>query len=422
MLTFWLLASTLVVIALAFVLPPLFGLRKAADVARDDVNVSIFRQRLTTLDAQVDAGELEPAARDQAELEWKRTLLEDVGDGEPGADQPGTRGSPIIATVVAVLIPLLASGLYLAYGSPGAVYTDAEMASDGASPGADPAVAVSDQDLPSVADMVGRLETRLQANPGDAEGWVMLGRSFLVLKQFDKARDALVRADAVRPNHAVTLLTLAEVIAGINGDQLAGEPAALIKRAVSLEPNLPHALWLAGFAALSEGEPAAAVAYWQRLSASGSVGAEQVERLQSLIAFAQGRAGAGAQPSGTEFQVEPVTQPGLRVFVSIADQLIGRVDEGATVFVFARALEGPPMPLAVARLTPAQLPTEVLLDDSMAMMAERRLSAFSQVVVGARISASGNALPSSRDLQGLSGVVSVAAGEPVAVVINSVVP
>ena len=428
MLTFWFLTSTLVVISLAFVLPPLFGRSSGSEVTRDDINIAIFHQRMLELDNQVKSGELTVDASEQAELEWRRTLLRDVGTEETDVDPSAARRLPVVATLVAVAVPLLASGLYLAYGTPSAMLVSGPTVDQRVTQNAVTAP-VAEQELPSVGDMVARLESRLQANPDDAEGWLMLGRSFATLEQLDKARTALARADAIRPDHASTLLTLAEVIAAINGDKLAGEPVALITRAVNLEPELPRALWLAGFAALTEGNKEEAVNYWQRLSSSTSLSAEQTQRLQGLIAFAKGEVDTAAQSSTSAAAPKPAPEQtiaassvALRVFVSVADELLGKVKAHATVFVFARAVNGPPMPLAAARLTASDLPAEVVLDDSMAMMPAHRLSAYPEVVVGARISTSGGPIASSGDFQGISDTVSVAKTESVAVVIDSVVP
>ena len=134
-----------------------------------------------------------------------------------------------------------------------------------------------------------------------------------------------------------------------------------------------------------------------------------------------GAAGAAGEPSAAAPPQSAAT-PGLDVRVSLAPELAGRMPPTTTVFVFARAAAGPPMPLAVQRLRLADLPATVRLDDSMAMMPQMRLSSFPQVVVGARVSPSGQAMPQPGDLEGATGPVSGTGSGTVSVAIDRVRP
>jgi cytochrome c-type biogenesis protein CcmH len=242
------------------------------------------------------------------------------------------------------------------------------------------------------------------------------------MDRFAEARDALLEADKRSADDPMTLVALAEVEAGINGNNLAGRPAELIKRALENDPNFPRALWLAGFAALQEGGSAAAVGYWERILEQGGLGEEDARQIEQVIAQARGAPLVTAETAPAAEAKTPA--PGgvrLAVRVSIAPELKSKASSADTLFVFARAVEGPRMPLAIVRKTADELPLEVTLDDSMAMAPQMKLSAFSSVVIGARVSKSGNATPQSGDLSGVSAVVSPSQAATVNVVIDQVV-
>jgi cytochrome c-type biogenesis protein CcmH len=254
--------------------------------------------------------------------------------------------------------------------------------------------------------MVGRLAARLRDNPEDAEGWKLLGRSYAALGRFGEAADAYAKAAMRTPRDPQLLIDFADVLAMARGQRLAGEPEKLVQRALEIDPQNLKGLALAGTAAFERKDFAQAAAYWQRMLPLVPADSEDARVIQQNVAEARELAGSTKSLQGT---------------VSLSPGLKGRAAPDDVVFVFARAAEGPPMPLAVARTRVKDLPYSFRLDDSMAMTPAMKLSAFARVVVGARVSKSGNAAAQPGDLQGASAPVANDAGE-VRVVIDRVVP
>jgi cytochrome c-type biogenesis protein CcmH len=253
--------------------------------------------------------------------------------------------------------------------------------------------------------MVERLAAKLKDKPDDVEGWKMLGRSYGALGRFPVAAEAYAKAAARAPRDADLLVDFADVLAMANGQRLAGDPEKLIERALQIDPKNLKGLALAGTAAFNRGDFAGAAARWERMLALLPADSEDARVIRDNIEQARAKAGAAVKLAGT---------------VSLSPKLKGRAAPDDTVFIFARAAEGPRVPLAVLRKKVRDLPASFSLDDSMAMAPGARLSGFPRVVVGARISKSGNAVPQPGDLQGSSAeVANDAAG--VKVMIDAVV-
>jgi cytochrome c-type biogenesis protein CcmH len=419
---FWIVVVIMLGAALAFIVPPLLREGRSAGVGREEANIAVYRDRRAQLARAHGNGELDAEAYEEACRELEVELLAGT-HAAPAAEVESRKTHPAVAVVVAIVVPVAAFGLYLVLGSPAALLMDrpgaATRASAAPRAAGDPA---SQQAARSVEEMVDGLAKRLQANPEDANGWLMLGRSYAAMNRLSEARAALREAEKRRPEDPPTLVALAEVEAGINGNNLAGRPAELIKRALEYDPNFPQALWLAGFAALHQGDSAAAVGYWERILAQGVLADEDAERIRQAIAQARGAPPVAALTTPAK-EAEPSASGGARVAVkvSIAPELESKVSSGDALFVFARAAEGPRMPLAIVRKSATELPLEVSLDDSMAMSPQMKLSTFPSVVVGARVSRSGDAIPQSGDLSGVSAVVSPSQGTTVNVVIDQVV-
>ncbi len=274
--------------------------------------------------------------------------------------------------------------------------------------------------------MLGQLKARLAQQPDDADRWAMLGRSYLVLGRHADAVPALERLRVLRPGDAQALVDLADAKAMLAGRQLKGEPEQLIARALELDPRNLKALALAGTVAFDKGDYATAVRHWQNaVAASGDTNGELAANLRAGIDEARQRgnlpvppAATAAAPASATAAAGAVAQVAGRVTLSAALRAQAGPDD--TVFVFARAVQGSRMPLALKKLRVADLPAEFMLDDSMAMSPAARLSGVAQVVVGARISKSGQATPQPGDLQGFSSPVAVGA-QGVAIEIAEVV-
>jgi cytochrome c-type biogenesis protein CcmH len=318
---------------------------------------------------------------------------------------------PWLAIAIGVGVPLLAVTLYQRLGEPGAIDPPPAPAAGGG------------QRQPAVEDMVARLAERLASEPDSSEGWLLLGRSYMALERYAEAADAYGTAHRLLGDSAELLSDLAEAEALTQGQNFLGIPGERLETALRLDPEYPRALWLGAFAAMQRGETDLAVGRWQSLLDNQPADSEAASILRDLIANAG--TGADVAAGGTAAAGEPLatdTGPGLTVNVILADHLAAELDGGETLFVFARAAQGPPMPLAVARGQVSDLPLTVTLDDSMAMAPGMKLSNFDRVVVGARISMSGSPTASSGDLQGFSGPVSTSGDSTVNVAITEKVP
>jgi len=274
--------------------------------------------------------------------------------------------------------------------------------------------------------MVQRLAERLKTQPDDAEGWSMLARAYLVMERLDDAAQASARALQLRPDDAQALADHADVLAMKNGRSLQGEPLKLIERALQLDPDHVKSLALAGAAAFDGGDYAQAARRWERaavLAPPGSPMAQQAregaeEARRRTLAGTMPTAPAGAAPgtaaagAASGAAVLP-TASTARVTgrVELAPALAARLGPLDTVFVFARHADAQAgrMPLAILRAQARDLPLDFTLDDSLAMGPGTGLSSASRVVVVARISRSGQAIPQSGDLEGQSAPVDVGA-------------
>jgi cytochrome c-type biogenesis protein CcmH len=326
---------------------------------------------------------------------------EDTAVAENASPSPARR-RPLAALATAVALPITAAGLYLVLGAPAAL---------------DPEQAQPQLGRADVEAMVEKLAQRLQNQPDDAEGWAMLGRSYRVLGRNEEAAQAYAKAERVVAVDPRLLVDYAESLALAHGGNLQGRPAELVARALELDPGNPLALMLSGAVSFQREDYAGAIRQWEKVQALLAPGSEEVQAVGESIAKA--RELAAAQPRRRPRTTGPRKRRRSRgPFGSQASPAAAPTD---TVFIFARAAGGAGAPLAVMRRQVRDLPLEFTLDDTMAMAPNRKLSGAAEVVVGARVSRSGNATPQSGDLQGLSKPVKVGA-VGVAVVIDTAVP
>lgn len=394
MTVFAILAALLVVAVTAHLIYPL--LRKPGSAAqsidaageRREANLAIFRDQLNELERERDEGSLSVADFEQAKREVQRRLLEDV-QPEEGADSKGAARPASRKTALALLValPITAAIGYALLGNPRALDPTQTQARTPISP-------------EQMEGMVGKLAEKLKQNPDDANGWVMLARSYKALGRFAEAAEAYSHADTVVNKDATLLADYAEVLAQTAQGNLLGKPGELIERALKLDPNEPQALLLAGAAASDRSDFAAAATHWARLLTQIEPGTEEAEALEGAVAKARELA---ARPPRNE---QPAASgPSISGKVTISPQLAAQLKPDDQLFVFARAEDGQRMPLAATRAKAGDLPLAFRLDDSMALPGGRKLSEFKTVSVEARIAKAGKAQSSSGDLFGsVSGV------------------
>lgn len=399
MTTFLIIAVLLIAIALLFIVPTLLGRgKREASSSRSEANLSIYRDQLRELDADLAAGTLSQEQYQEARNEIEGRLLEDSSASEEEATPSGGRWMLIAAVVT---VPVLTISLYWLLGKPEGLKPHLQTAEVGQPQGATQA---------QIEAMVSGLEQKLKTQPNDAKGWAMLGNSYGVLGRFNASAAAYGRAAALAPDNAQLLADYADVLAMAQGKNFQGEPEAIIQQALKADPANIKALALAGSAAFQRKDYNAAINYWQNLVKLLPADSDFMRSVSGSIAQAQKLAGqspAGAQTANTQNQPAAgnATVSGT---VNLDPALRAHVADTDTVFVFARdaaVLHGPP--LATLRKTVKDLPLTFTLDDSMAIMPNMKLSSASRVVVGARISKTGNATTRPGDMEGLSQPVKI---------------
>ena len=408
MTAFYLGAAALLLAACAFVLWPLLrtGRRPTPANSNSASNLAVLREQQALLDADLAAARIDPAQHLAARSELERRVLEE--DAGTPACEPATssRRATLLAVALGLAVPLLAVGLYARLGNTAGLVPQAA---------AQPPVSEAD-----VVAMVEKLAQRMQAQPDDAKGWLMLGRSYAALQRFPDSATAYARAVALTPNDAQLLVDYADVLAAV-AQSAAGEPTRLITRALQIEPGNLKALALAGSAAFERKDYAGAIAYWTKARSAAPAGGEFAQGLDASLAEARAAAGlAGNAPSASANPASAAAEQ-LAGRVSLAPALASRAAADDTVFIYARAAEGPRMPLAIQRRKVSELPITFTLDDSMAMAPEMKLSKFGSVIVEARVSKSGNAMPQAGDLRGQLGPLKPGSAG-LALVIDSVQP
>jgi len=424
MLVFWSLAALLLAVTLGLLLRPLLRARQvAAAPDADAAAISVYRDQKLALDAECADGVITAAERDAAVTELARRLGDEVATVRSAqTDQRGQRRAWFAAAALLLLIPSAAVVLYMRLGNPAAGEPAHAAATDGRNPHE-----IADT---QIVAMVDSLAQRLKARPDDADGWALLARSYQALGRFPEAADAYAHADALIPDNAALLADYADVLAMAQGRKLAGKPAALAQRALAIDPNHRKALALAATAALEARDLDGALAYWRRLLAQFPQASDDAKQVTAIIAEIESaqREGKGVPVAGDSAPrrearalVTPPAAATIAGRVDISPALATKVALTDTVFIFARAVDGPRVPLAVLRIAAKDLPKEFTLDDSMGMAPGAKLSGAAAVIVEARISRSGNALPQSGDFSGRSAPVKPGAAG-VKLVIDQVVP
>ena len=409
-LAFWACAGLLLAGALLLVLPPL---RRGASVRREaESPLAAYRDQRAQADADLMAGALTPMQHAQAVAELQARVVDEVGElrAPAGREEPSSRLSMVI---VAALICSGAVAAYGLLGTPAALRGSAPQQAAGgeASPHA--------MDREQIEAMVEGLAEKLRKNPDDAAGWQMLARSYVAFNRLPEAADAYERATRLAPGDPQVLSDYADVLAMVNGRSLEGRPLALLEQALKLDPKHQKSLSLVGTAAFDRGDFAQAASWWKQLLATVPPGSQQAQAVQANIAQAQ--AGGAATAPVAQAVAASSADAGIEGTVTLADAIKGKVPAGATLFVYARAAEGGRMPLAILRVPVGSFPYRFRLDDSQAMAPQMRLSTQSQVLLVARISRTGNAMPQPGDLTGTLGPVKVGARD-LHVVIGEVVP
>ena len=393
---FLLLVGVLILIAYAIVLPPLWRSRAIDPADFDERNTLIAKHRLAELKEQLQQGLLSQSLYDDQLAELKQALGDDL-EITAGSTRAYTQGR-WMAYVLALAIPLGAGLLYLQFGAPQTIGRVEEVA----------VVGDGVPDADAINMMVEQLAKKMQNDPDNAEGWLMLGRSYKVLQQYPKAVDAFAHAYRLMGDKADVMLMYADALAFANGEKVEGQAAELVFKALALEPENLNGLWLGGMSKAQAGEFVEAMALWKKLESLLPAGSDAQKETQELLAKVASQLPKDvAMPQADSAQPVAVSHAQVKVQVSLADELKGQVQATDTVFIYAQAISGPKMPLAIVRKQVSELPLTVSLDDSLAMMPTMKLSHFKTVKLMARVSKTGSAMPQSGDWVGSIGQVAL---------------
>lgn len=369
MIDFWLAAGLLLLIALSFLLiPVLRGRRAQREEDRTALNVALYQERVAELQAQREEGVLTAEQFETGRAEAARELLADTEGVAPGRVSSLGKAIPLLA---AVLVPVLGLSLYLHFGSSDKVELTREFS----------------QPPQSLEEMVARLERAAAAQPDSAEGLYFLGRAYMAQNRPAEAARVFERAANLAGRQPELLGQWAQAQYFADDKKWSDKIQALTDEALKADPKELTSLGLLGIAAFEDQRFEQAIGYWQRLMTELPEGDASRAALEGGIAKAREQ----LQASGGKVETAPVAKAmaSIKVSVDLADAVKASALPGDSVFIFARAVSGPPAPLAVKRVTVADLPITVELGDVDAMMPQLKLSNFPEVQLMARISRAG---------------------------------
>jgi cytochrome c-type biogenesis protein CcmH len=356
-----------------------------------NANAKVYRDQISDLDREHKSGHISDEEWQQSRDELSVRLLEDTA----AVDDPAAKAEkPAVwtAVVLAVAMPISAMGLYMWVGNPEALNPLALKSPD----------QVDQKDLAKLAQT---LADRLQSQPDNLQGWVMLGRTYRTLENFDASLKAYDTALKLSADDDLQLERI-EVMAMQRQGLFEGEPWRVIREILQKDPQHFGALLTAGSASYAEGKYADALKYWEQARKPLDANNPDLPGLENAIATVRDKLGmpTKAAPAAAASALNVSGQ------ISLSAALKAKVSPNDAVFVYATPANGDRMPLAIMKTTVSQLPLNFMLDDSTAMTPERKLSMAGEVLVKVRVSKSGNAMPQSGDLTGASeGPVKVGA-------------
>lgn len=417
--SFWGAMMLLLLVAIVIMIFPLLRVRQHRSVAYKASNIQLHEEKMNELNVDLQEDRIDQAAYKLARQELDRELLIDtpIESKETAGLHYTTEAKkhPALALVIAVFLSALSLLVYMQLG----MHADNQQ---------EVVATVENKNMPSVEEMVAKLEKYLQENKGELKDWVMLGRSYKHMKRYGEAANAFTAASELEQNPQV-MLEHAEVLALMNGQKFNEEARALSLKALALAPDNVNALWFAGVAELQFGQYRKSIEYLSQLASAAVEDAEVDRSIRLYIGEARKQLiAAGETVASMDELLPPVKKTpvanlaSLQVKVDISAEARQNFSDTDVVFVYAKALKGPKMPLAAQRLTLADLPATVVLDDSMAMVEGMSLSAFKQVVVSARVTKTGAAIAQSGDYIGDVSVADVTTSEELMINIDRLIP
>jgi len=411
MTSFIITAALITLVSLGILILPLLRTRNTVSFERQAQNIHYAKERLEELEEQLKNASISATDYEALKLEIESTLAHDI-DIANNTNDPQTAGprrsNKLAIGLLSIFLPLSAIGFYLIVGTPEAIEPIAQS-----------------QDLPTqqqIQDLIEGIEKRLKENPDDLEGWQVLSQTYLTLGRYADAQKGYRQVLRLGGETAHAYASLADATALASGGQITEEVNQYIERALTINPNNRQALWLAGLGAAQIGDNENAKLHWSRLVPLLDDVPQQQEELRGIIRdnFGDDSLENTTNPAPTSKQPSS-KHPKLTISVSLGQEIAQLADPQDFVFIFARALQGPPAPLAVKRLRVSDLPSTVTLTDHDAMVAPMTLSKFEDVVVSARVSKSGQPVSQSGDLQSEVIPTKNSASETIELTISNVV-
>ncbi len=430
---FWITAAALTVAAILFVVVPILKYKKVEEISSDELNVEIIKQQLAELEADMEAGELEEEQYTAARHDLEKALLADLNNGDR-KERGEVKSGRWAIYAIPLLIVAIALPTYFKIGHPEIIPHLEQLATapQRGAPQGHPQPSAG-QPGASMEELVASLAERMERDPENIEGWKMLARSYISMGRIHEALQTYERALNLDRKDVDLLMGYATTLALSRDNQFQGLPAELIEQAYQLAPQNPNVLWLKGNIHYQAGDFRQAVTVWEKVLAKLQPGSEEAMTVAQYLKDARSRlpedslvapapAATPASDTTGSHTGAPLTDEAIRVTVTLDPALQERVRGNETLFIFARAVDGPRVPLAVVRKTAAELPLTLVLDDSMAMSGQLSLSRYPQVKVEARITKSGKPSASSGDLEGRVSPVKPGQAETVNLVIDTVSP
>ncbi len=408
---FWTIVSAMTLCVLGLLLRPLLK-RQAQMTSEQEKTLPVYRQQFSELEQDLTNGLLTDEQYQTARHELERRVLEETGSIETSSTTSGGLVNlRFVALSLVMIIPAASGVLYWTLGNPAA------MTHPAASPMAAQGGAGDErQMMEGLNTLMERLKKKLEQNPNDATGWTMLARSYMAMERYADAVPAFDKAFKLNPNNADMLADYADALAIHQGRKLEGKPETMIQKALKVDPNHVKALMLAGTIAYNRKDFSLAVKDWERARANLPPGSdpEDGEQIAAAIGDAKQRMGGAPMMAAANAPMAQSAMPAEHPPVKKAGAsraITGKVVLGPgmagkslpdTLFVFAKDVAGPPMPVSIVRASKKDLPFTFRLDDSTSPMPSRKLSDIDTVVIVARLSKSGQAMPGSGDLEGMS--------------------
>ena len=427
MLEFIVIVSVLIFISLLFFAPTLFKVNQLPAENYDQRNTLIARERLDELKQSLAAGDMSQADFDVARQELENNLAVDLSTQQN--EQQVENSSKPAALVLIALVPVCAALLYMQLGNPDAIGKQTQAAPQPQHS------AANDQPQISMQEALEKLATRLKQQPDDPQGWFMLARTYMAMNRYQEAVSAYEKTIELVDEDADLLVRYADALAMSNEGVLNGKPRELLEKALTIDPLHQQGLWLAGIASIEAEDFKRALKQFLILQPMLTSNREALSQLHTMIARTEQNLTEveiqSVQASIPASDREPMTveeaaasgavgKAEIQVTVSVDESIKDKVSAQDVVFIYAKAMSGPPMPLAAVRITVAELPVTVTLNDAMAMMPAMKLSAFDKVKVGAKISKSGVAGSSAGDLFGEMDNIDAKSSAAVSIIINQI--